>query len=427
MMLELLKRELKALPCEAWELTLREEERWEFYYIGHKLDQNRAVILQEAEVKVYQKSEDGKYLGSALDVISPTATEEEIRATLEKLLFQAGLVKNPYYTLTDLPVTAAPRTDPVDVAAIAKDCITALGQVPENETRRINSYEIFVSGITRHTLNSNGVEYVCTYPSTEMEVVVNARKEDHEIELHRIYHSGTCDRKRLEADVAEVMRFGEDRLRAVSTPMLGKTNVLFTTSDACEIYSYFTDRMHADFVVRKFSDWKIKEPVGNDLRGDKVTVEIVPELPNSSKNYPVDPEGCEVFARYLIRDGVAENYCGSRQFSQYLGLAKSSLATNIRVSGGTKTEEELRKGDYLEIVEFSDFQVSSASGDIAGEIRLGYLHRGDEVLVVTGGSVTGSMQEAMTDMRFSKETIQYDNREIPKATLLKGLRITGGC
>jgi len=158
-----------------------------------------------------------------------------------------------------------------------------------------------------------------------------------------------------------------------------------------------------------------------------VTVEIVPELPNSSKNYPVDPEGCEVFARYLIRDGVAENYCGSRQFSQYLGLAKSSLATNIRVSGGTKTEEELRKGDYLEIVEFSDFQVSSASGDIAGEIRLGYLHRGNEVLVVTGGSVTGSMQEAMTDMRFSKETIQYDNREIPKATLLKGLRITGVC
>ena len=88
-------------------------------------------------------------------------------------------------------------------------------------------------------------------------------------------------------------------------------------------------------------------------------------------------------------------------------------------------EEELRKGDYLEVVEFSDFQVDPMGGDIAGEIRLGYLHQNGEVKIVSGGSVTGQMPEAVPTMRFSKETVQYDTCVIPKVTILKGLKITG--
>ena len=425
MMFEMIREKLQGLGAEAWEMTETAQNRWEFYYIGHRLDQNRAVKVTGTEVKVYVKSEDGQFLGNAAQTISPTATEAEVDEILKKLVFQAGLVKNPYYTLTDVPVTVARKTDPVDVAAIARDCIEALAGVPETETQRINSYEIFVSEICRHTLNSNGVEYVCTYPSTELEVVVNAKKEGHEIELHRIYHSGTCDRERLAKDVARVMEFGADRLEAVPTPKLGRADVLFSTWDACRIYEYFADKMHADYVARKISDWEIGKPVAEDVKGDRVTVRVLPELPNSSMNMPVDREGSVVYERELIRDGVAAAYCGSRQFSQYLGLEKSSMVTNLEVEGGTLSEEEIRRGDYLEVVEFSDFQVDSMSGDIAGEIRLGYLHRGGEVTVVTGGSVSGSMNEAVKQMRFSKEREQYDDRLIPKVTLLAGLRITG--
>ena len=78
------------------------------------------------------------------------------------------------------------------------------------------------------------------------------------------------------------------------------------------------------------------------------------------------------------------------------------------------------------MVEFSDFQVDSMSGDIAGEIRLGYWHHDGEVTIVTGGSVSGSMNEAAKDMLFSAETKQYNNRIIPEITLLKNMRITGG-
>ncbi len=424
-MLEKIKDKLAALSCDGWELTDKKEQRWEFYFIGHRLDQNRVVTVSETEVRVYKKSEDGAFLGNASDVISPTASEKEIDETLKKLVFQASLVKNPVYTLTDVPVTVQELNEAVDVSAIAGDCIRAIAAVPENDETRINSYEIFVSSIRRYTENSNGVSYTCTYPSTQIEVVVNARKADHEIELHRIYDSGTCDKDRLTRDIMQVMTFGKDRLEAKPTPAIGSGDVLLSTADAVGVYEYFSDKMHADYVVRKLSDFKLGQSVSEDMKGDRVTVRAAASLPNSSMNYPVDTEGNVIEERYLVRNGIAENYCGSRQFSQYLGLEKSSKVTNLIVSGGSRTEDEIRSCDYLEVVEFSDFQVDSMSGDIAGEIRLGYLHHDGKTQIVTGGSVSGNMNDAVRDMQFSKETIQYNNWVIPKVTLLKGLRITG--
>ena len=95
------------------------------------------------------------------------------------------------------------------------------------------------------------------------------------------------------------------------------------------------------------------------------------------------------------------------------------------VEGGARSEEEIRRGDYLEVVEFSSFQVDSMGGDIAGEIRLGYLHRDGRVKIVSGGSVTGQMADVIPTMEFSAETEQYNNYVIPRVTLLKNLKITG--
>ena len=77
------------------------------------------------------------------------------------------------------------------------------------------------------------------------------------------------------------------------------------------------------------------------------------------------------------------------------------------------------------MVEFSSFDVDPMSGDIAGEIRLGYHHHDGVTDIVTGGSVSGSLAEAAKGMRMSKETVQYDRWQIPAVTLLPGLRIAG--
>ena len=75
-------------------------------------------------------------------------------------------------------------------------------------------------------------------------------------------------------------------------------------------------------------------------------------------------------------------------------------------------------------MEFSDFQVDDVTGDIAGEIRLAYLHRDGKTVPVSGGSVSGNMNELVKGMQFSAERRQYNTLMIPAVTRLNGATVT---
>ena len=422
-MLDRIEEQIKALGCTVWELREQTVKAWEFYFIRHALDQNRITEVETVNVTLYRLLEDGM-LGSASGKLSPTASDDEIGKTLADIYEQASLVKNPAYTLTDKPVEA-PALQEVNVEAIAEDFISAMSKVQETETEFVNSYEIFVKEITRHYRNSNGVEYTVRYPSSMIEVVVNARKEDHEIELYRMYESGTCDADKLCRDVEKTLRYGKDRLVTEPTPKLNEFDVLFSTDDAVQIYRYFAIKTNTALLFRHLSDWTVGKNVAENATGDRVTVKAVSSLHNSSKDYPIDDDGVTIQERVLIRNGVVENLWGPRQYSQYLGVENGSMVQNFVVEGGARSEAEVRRGDYLEVVEFSDFQVDPFGGNIAGEIRLGYLHQNGTVKAVSGGSVTGQMAQAVSTMEFSSETEQYDTCVIPRVTRLKDLKITG--
>ena len=418
---------LKASRADAWEITETLEDRWEFYLIRHALDQNRVVHVERYQVKVFRRSGDGQFLGSASGEIPPTADPAEIRRLVDQLLLAASLVRNPAYTLNQPAVQPEkrPASAPVHPGEIASAFLSALQQVPETETEDLNSAEIFVSSVQKHFLNSEGVDVVSEYPSSMVEAVVNARKDGHEIELYRMYTSGTCDAEQLRRDLTEVLSFGRARLQASPTPALEKADVVFSTDAALEIYHWYADRMNAAYKYMKYSDWEAGEPVAESEGGDSVTLTAVPFLPNSSRNFAFDAEGAPIRETVQIQDNVARAFLGSRQFSRYLGLEQSFQPGNLKVSGGRDSAEALRTGDYLEPVEFSDFQVNPLTGDIAGEIRLAFWHHDGKVTPVSGGSVSGSMKQFARSIRFSRETRQYDWMEIPAVTRLKDVTVTG--
>ena len=55
MMLEKVLELLKSAGVYAWEVTDKKTEGWEFYFIRHALDQNRAKSVEYIHVKVYQR------------------------------------------------------------------------------------------------------------------------------------------------------------------------------------------------------------------------------------------------------------------------------------------------------------------------------------------------------------------------------------
>ena len=417
--IELLKRS----GADAWEVKDKNVKAWEFYFIRHQLDQNRVRDVEHIEVTVYRKLEDGKFLGSATQEIAPTASDEEAGKIIADLYNRAAYVKNPYYELNKKPVKGGGES--FDPAQMARDFIEVMQQIPETSGEDINSYEIFAESCTRRYVNSEGIDVTVSYPSSTVEVVVNARNEDHEIELYRMYTSGTCDKENLVKEISKTLSFGKDRLAAVPTPALEKATVLFTTADSVELFKWFAMKMHAAFKYRGLSDWEKGKAICDDVKGDTFTIKAVKELPNSSYNAPVDSQGAEIRDMYILKNNVPENFWGDVQFSYYLGVQDSFIASNFAAEGGEVSESELRNGNYLEPVEFSDFSVDPITGDIAGEIRLAYWHEGDKVTPVRGGSVSGTLAVLIKNVRLSRELSQYDNTLVPSAIRIEGVTVTG--
>ena len=413
---------LKTSGADAWEVTDIQERGWEFYLIRHALDQNRVKNLESFRVRVYRKFDD--CLGSAAAPVPADADEAEMKRIVSGLCQDAAYVRNPFYTLNKPEKIAATETagqESVDLKTISGDFLRTVSALPETDTEDLNSCEIFVSELRKRFLNSEGIDVTVTCPSSMVEAVVNARRDGHEIELYRMFESGTCDGEQLTRNLTETMRYGRDRLATEPTPALGKADLILSKDAACAVYEYFIYRLSAGMVYRGVSDWK----TGDTVAPAEMTLRTAAFLPNSSENGAYDSEGARIRDVTLIDGGKAVRYWGNRQFSQYLGLEDSFIANNFTVSGGTASAEELRQDDWLEVVEFSDFQVDDVTGDIAGEIRLGYLHRNGKTVPVSGGSVSGSMNELVKGMRFSRELRQYDTLLIPSVTRLNGATVTG--
>jgi len=416
---------LKASGADAWEVIKTRTKGWEFYFIGHKLDQNRAKNVENVTLKVYKNAEDGT-MGVASAAVSPTESEEGLKKIVSDLVFQAGLVKNKPYKLNAPKPFEPLKTSLRPLEEEAGSFIKAMEAIDETENEDLNSFEIFTSQVERRLINSEGIDITENYPSSMVDVVVNARKDGHEIELYRLYELGSCSPELLKHDIEELLRFGKDRLKAVPTPALNKAPVVFSTDAALEIYNYFLDNLNAAYVVRRMSSFEIGKPIAEDIEGDKISIESLRVLKDSPQNFACDPEGAPIRDAVLIKDSVPAEYTGSRMFAQYLGLEDAFSVSNWKVSGGSKSADEIRSGSFLEIVEFSDFQVDSMTGSIFGEIRLGYLHDGKgNVTPVTGGSVSGSMLDNLAHMYMSKETRRYANAEIPQLTRLENITIAG--
>ena len=423
-MIEQIVAMLREKDLYGWELTQTVTLGWEFYFIRHELDQNRVKDVEHITLRVYQPSGEG-FIGSASAEIAPTADSEQARKLIDDLSYRATLVRNRTYTL-NAPAPGQPVREEADIKDICRGFISAVRALPETAGEDVNSYEVFASQVTRRLITSTGIDITESAPVSMLEAVVNARREGHEIEIYRNIRAGTCDAAAVTDTLKKAMIYGRDRLSARPTPALGTVDVLFSGTDARSLYEFFTDRMNAAMIYRRMSDWTVGQSVYTGGNGDRVTVKALKYLPNSSRNAGFDAEGAPIEDAVMIEAGVPKRILGGRMFSSYLNLEKSFIPGNTEVRGGTASEAELRSGRYLEAAEFSDFQVDPMTGDIFGELRLGYLH--DEeggVTVVTGGSVSGSMFDLFPNMRFSAAQAQYDDMLIPALTRLYGVTLTG--
>ena len=423
--MERLKRLLNESGVDAWRIHDLKTKGTEYYFIRHCLDQNRIKNTRHVTLSVFMKSDEGASIGSANAEIYPDESEEALKEKINELKQRALLVHNPVYSLNKPKKAEEIVRKPFSLRKTASDFITLFNGIEETETEDLNSAEIFVSEKTERLITSEGIDITETYPFSMMEAVVNARNKDHEIELYRMYRSGTCDQKAIRDDLTRTMQYGKDRLNTVNTPALKSCPVIFSGANAVTLCRYFLEKTDEALVYRKMSTWKTGDLYSENLKADKVTLKSLRLLDNSFANRAYDSEGAPVREVTFIDEGVVKSWHGSRQFSSYLNLEDSFIVSNFEVSGGTHTEDELRSGNYLEAVEFSDFQTDSLTGDFYGEIRLAYVHDHGTVTPVSGGSVSGNLNELVQDMKMSSTLRQIGNARIPEYIRLENCTISG--
>lgn len=424
--MERLIRLLNETNVSDWKITRKTTLSHQAFFIKHELDQHRIAETVHTEVYIYVdvENESVKLRGGAKHEFSSTDSDEEIRKQLEKMKYNATLALNPFFELAE-PVKDVEPKSHYNLSDMLKTVISAVRSVKDTDSESINSYEVFVSEYYYEIKNSRGVDVSFNTMDEQIEIVINSRSGDQEIELFHNVDFADKPLDEIKEGILEVFRQASDRNKAVTTSKSNGMTVILTGEDNASFFRYFLMKTSSRMIYGRSSQVRIGDVFQSEEDCDKITVEIKKELPYSSRNMKYTMDGNPAKDLFIAKDGVYTNLWGEQATSYYLGLKEAVPANNYVVSGGSRTAAEMHDQPYLEVVKFSSFIMSPVSGDFGGEIRLGYYHDGEKVIPVTGGSITCNMDTALKTLRMSKETVQYDNCVVPKFIELKNVAVAG--
>ncbi len=414
---------------DEWLVGERQTQSAELFFIKKKLDMNRAKKVHHINVTVYKNfEEDGvKYKGSASTRLSPTMTYEEIKAKIEQAALAASLVKNPYYEL------AAPSSDKLgqvsskfsegDLASYMPKLANALYKKNIMKTSKVNSCEFFLEKTDARVANSSGVDESFALYSGHIELIVDCRQSGEEVEIIEFFDFSDMCLEKIEQTAQEALENAMLRAEAVPTPKLKDIPVILAKDNVNEFLSYYVQKANAQLVYQKYSDAKAGDDLQGCTTGDCINLSLEPEIENSAMNRYIDHDGVKLKSTELYKDGKLLKIHGDNRHSQYLGIEPTGVIGNAKFEGGSKTLDELRQGEYLELRYFSDFQMDEWTGDFGGEIRLAIYHDGDKQTPVTGGSIVGNIKDVQATMQLSSEVQTSANYICPKAIKLFGVTI----
>lgn len=427
-MIEKILSALKKSGVELYQITETKQEKAELYFIRKSLDMQRMGDIRQAEVVVYKEFLDGDMhmMGSAAVQVQDSYTEEMMVELFRDALYAAGFVKNKYYELyagkedaqEETPETADKTLADKSLTEIAQSFAEALFAEDQETDVFLNSAEIFALKTTCHIINSKGVDVSYCKSRVQGEFVVQCT-EGQDVETYQHFAYVNCDTKPLRNKVRETLQMTRDRAKAVSAPPAGEYCVILSGPYVREIFDYYVDRSAASMVYRKYSTFQIGCNVqGGTAEKDNIHLTLKATVPYSTEGIPMKD-------RELIKDGNLLMIHGNNRFAYYLNLKPTGDYESYKVPAGNVALEEMRQGTYLEVVNFSDFQMDSFSGHFGGEIRLAYLCDGEKRIPVTGGSINGNILEAQKSLVFSSQIQTEESFEGPLAVCMEKIQVAG--
>lgn len=415
---------LKKCGIADYQIVLTQEESAELFFIKKELDMQRCKKVRTANVSVYRVFEEGgkRYRGVASVRVQDSQTLPELEKLFADAFYAAGFVKNIYYDLyagvKEELVEVESSLSGKTLAQMAQGFAQALFAEDVQEEVFLNSAEIFAYCYTTHIINSCGVDVAYRKNRVQGEFVVQC-VDGQDVETYQDFMYNDWNTDALREKVRNTMELTRARAKATTAPAAGEYRLILSGGYVNEFFSYYVDRAASSMIYPKYSSFSVGCDVqGGEAGKDRVNLTMKATVPFSDEGIPMRD-------RELVKDGKLQMIHGGNRFAQYLGIEPTGIFGGYRVPAGGVSLEQMKSQPYLEVVNFSDFQMDSFTGHFGGEIRLAFLYDGEKVIPVTGGSVNGNIFEAQKNLVFSKELQVEKNFEGPKAVAMDGVSVAG--
>lgn len=420
-MLDLILKVLKNNNIDEYIINETKKEAYELYMIKKAVDMDRRKNITIYTVTVF-KDNGNDLKGSSVVKVYPSMDEKEIDEVLKDAYYAAGFVKNKSYNLPKgykgEKVYDKSSLSNMSLEETAYKVKEALYKYDNFEHGWINSSEIFVSKVDERIVTSNDVDASYEKYSIEGEFVTQW-VENSDVEIFSMFSYDELKEEELALMAKEAIINAGYRDKSKEAPVTGKYDVILCDSSVHEFFEYYLTNSRTDMIYQKYSNFKLGENVqGTDIKGDKVSIELKSSVPFSK-------EGIVLKDTKLIEDGVLKAIHGPYNFAEYLGIEPIGNFDGAVIQGGNTSEKDMFVDGTLKIIRFSDFQMDGITGDCFGEIRLALLKKGDEIIPVTGGSVTINIKDVKDEMLFSKETEDDRGVIIPKCIKFKNINVAG--
>lgn len=399
-------------------IKINKDSRQLFYVLDH-LEINRAVKVEECQIVVYVQT--AKYTGTSNVLVTSADDIKSLTKKINDAVKKAKHVKNAYYPLADKSVNVnEEEPKKKDLNKLANKIALSVFKADHYKNGWINSTEIFVTDYKKEFINSKGVKHISYSFDIQVECIPTWSNNNEEIELYKMYESGSVNLKEITEEIDEILNLA--KLRSVAKTLKdvkidSNVKVLIKNDMLDVLVNNIKNDLSYASVFTKQNHYK----KGDELSNTKFDIILKPTIKGCVAGGKYDKNGIVLKAKKIIKDGKVIANHGDLRFGTY--LKEKNITGELKCIELNAKGTNYKKEPHLIVETFSSPQLEEASGYWGGEIRLARYFDGKKYMPLTGLSISGNIYNDLKEVEFSKEISTHKNYKGPKYWIFKGISI----
>lgn len=405
-------------------ISEEKKESFELFFVSDKLETVRKTDTLDTKITVYVKNNEtlGNYSFSLLSSDNKNTFEKKLNEAIKN----AKLVNNKDY---ELPAgnksnhNLKSNIKDYSYLELANKINEIVIEAKKETNAKINALEVFINKRITKIINSQGVNRKMNSYDVFIEAIPTYHNKNESYELYEAISFGEFDELKLKEEIVKSLNNVKARANAKDIKLPDTIDVLLNIAEVRNFFMRIKANLNYSSLYSRYSIYELNQKIIDNAKADKITMKATSKLKGSNFQRPFDEDGVLLSEKKLIENNKVVGFYGSNRFAQYLGKEVTGNLPCFIVKKGTLDTNDLKNNQYLECISFSGLQVDLYQDYIGGEVRLGLLKDKNNIISVSGFTISGKVSDVLKDLHLSKDIDLYQNYKGPKYLLIKNMKI----